>query len=78
MYSTKSQWGSCTHDNKLQFSWRLIMTPITVLNYVVIHELAHTTQKNHSRAFWDVVRRHCPSYNRQRKWLKEHGNSLVV
>jgi predicted metal-dependent hydrolase len=75
---TKSQWGSCTHDNKLQFSWRLIMTPITVVNYVVIHELAHTTQKNHLKAFWDVVRRHCPSYNRQRKWLKEHGNTLVV
>jgi predicted metal-dependent hydrolase len=75
---TKSQWGSCTHDNKLQFSWRLVMTPITVLNYVVIHELAHTTEKNHSRKFWELVNKYCPSYNRQRKWLKEHGNTLVV
>lgn len=73
---TKSQWGRCTHDNKLQFSWRLIMGPLLVINYVVVHELAHTFHKNHSRAFWNKVRLHNPSYRQQIKWLKENGHSL--
>lgn len=75
---TKSQWGSCSAHNHLQFSWRLIMTPLITLNYVVIHELAHTIQKNHSMKFWDVVKIYSPSYNAQRRWLKKHGNLLVV
>ncbi len=75
---TKSQWGRCTRDNRLQFSWRLVMAPILVLNYVVIHELSHTTEKNHSRAFWARVRQINPSYRQQLKWLKEHGSSLKV
>ncbi len=73
---TKSQWGRCTRDNRLQFSWRLVMAPILVLNYVVIHELAHTTEKNHSRAFWAKVRQFTPSYRQQLKWLKENGSTL--
>ncbi len=75
---TKSQWGRCTHDNRLQFSWRLIMAPILTLNYVVIHELAHTMEKNHTHRFWAVVRRFNPSYRTQIKWLKDHGASLSV
>jgi predicted metal-dependent hydrolase len=74
---TKSQWGRCTYDNRLQFSWRLIMTPLLVLRYVVIHELAHTLEKNHSYVFWSKVKRVNPSYKQQIKWLKEHGNTLV-
>lgn len=73
---TKSQWGRCTHDNRLQFSWRLVMAPIMVLNYVVIHELSHTFQKNHTQLFWMKVRNFNPSYRQQIKWLKEHGQSL--
>lgn len=75
---TKSQWGRCTHDNRLQFSWRLIMTPLLVVNYVVIHELAHTMEKNHSITFWRVVRSMMPSYKQQIKWLQTQGNTLVV
>jgi len=75
---TKSQWGSCSKDNKLQFSWRLIMTPWLTLNYVVIHELAHTLEKNHGRPFWDIVRRYNPSYLIQRKWLKKNGDALSI
>lgn len=75
---TRSQWGSCTHENNLQFSWRLIMAPILVINYVVVHELAHTFEKNHSREFWHIVNAYCPSYKRQRKWLSEHGKELVI
>lgn len=75
---TQSKWGSCTHDNRLQFNWRLIMTPLMVLNYVVIHELAHTLEKNHTQLFWMKVRRLNPSYRQQVRWLKEHGESLVL
>jgi len=75
---TKSQWGRCTKDNRLQFSWRLIMSPLLTLNYVVIHELAHTLEKNHSRAFWSRVRLYNPSYRQQIKWLQTHGQTLTV
>lgn len=75
---TRSKWGSCTHDNRLQFNWRLIMAPFLVLRYVVIHELAHTEEKNHSRAFWQKVRSINPSYKQQIKWLKSQGNSLRI
>lgn len=75
---TKSKWGSCSHDNHLQFCWRLIMAPVIVANYVVIHELAHTIQKNHSDDFWTIVRRYNPSYKQQIKWLKIHGGTIVL
>ena len=75
---TKSSWGSCSHDNALQFNWRLIMTPLLVINYVIIHELTHTIEKNHSFFFWTKVRSVNPSYKQQIKWLKTHGNTLVV
>lgn len=75
---TRSQWGRCTADNRLQFSWRLIMAPLLTLNYVVIHELAHTTEKNHSRAFWSIVRKYTPSYRQQIKWLNENGRRLII
>lgn len=73
---TKSKWGSCTHDNRLQFNWRLVMTPLLVVRYVVIHELAHTTEKNHSVIFWSKVRKQNPSYKQQVLWLKKHGDTL--
>jgi hypothetical protein len=75
---TKSQWGRCTRDNRLQFSWRLIMAPLLTLNYVVIHELAHTLEKNHTQLFWMKVRNINPSYRQQIKWLKDHGSSLKI
>jgi predicted metal-dependent hydrolase len=75
---TRSQWGRCTYDNRLQFSWRLIMAPLLVLNYVVIHELAHTFEKNHTQMFWMKVRNFNPSYRQQIKWLKEYGTTLKV
>ncbi len=75
---TKSQWGSCTHENNLQFSWRIIMTPLMVLDYVVIHELAHTKEKNHSWKFWTEVRKMTPAYKQHIKWLKLHAEELVI
>lgn len=75
---TKSKWGSCTHDNRLQFCWRLIMAPPLIIRYVVVHELAHTLEKNHSARFWSKVRLINPSYKQQIKWLRENGNRLDV
>jgi hypothetical protein len=75
---TRSKWGSCTHDNRLQFNWRLMMTPLLVVRYVVLHELVHTTEKNHSAIFWNKVRKINPSYKQQIKWLKLHGNKLHI
>ena len=73
---TRSKWGSCTHDNRLQFSWRLVMAPLLVVRYVVLHELVHTVEKNHSAKFWSRVRMVNPSYKQQIKWLKEFGVTL--
>lgn len=79
MYSdTKSKWGTCFADNFLQFNWRLVMTPLMVLDYVVIHELVHTTEKNHGDAFWRKVRLYTPAYKQHRKWLDENAHLLTI
>jgi predicted metal-dependent hydrolase len=75
---TQSKWGTCFPDNSLQFNWRLIMAPIFVINYVVVHELSHITEKNHSHKFWSIVRRYNPSYRQQIKWLKLNGELLKL
>lgn len=73
---TRSRWGSCTADGGLMFSWRLIMAPPAVLDYVAAHEVAHLVEMNHSPAFWAVVRGLVPGYEPQRRWLKRHGSGL--
>lgn len=75
---TSSKWGSCGVDNSLQFNWRLIMTPITVINYVVIHELVHTIEKNHGFRFWSKVDLYTPAYKQHRKWLENNKHLLEV
>ena len=74
--SAQSRWGSCSRDNRLCFSWRIIMTPLSVLDYVLIHELAHIKEKNHSRRFWDYLRSVLPGYQEHRRWLREHESLL--
>jgi predicted metal-dependent hydrolase len=73
---TISKWGTCWPDNSLQFNWRLIMAPIVVLDYVVIHELAHTIEKNHSNEFWKIVGKYTPAFKTHRKWLHNHAHLL--
>lgn len=75
---TISKWGSCGPDNSLQFNWRLIMAPLSVINYVVIHELAHTTEKNHGSRFWSIVRLYTPAYKQHRKWLDKNKHLLTI
>ena len=73
---TRSRWGSCTSAGNLMFSWRLIMAPPEILDYVAAHEVAHLVHMNHSAAFWDVVARLYPDYRAKRGWLRENGASL--
>ena len=72
----RARWGSCTASGDLMFSWRLIMAPVDVLDYVVAHEVAHLAELNHSPRFWAVVRRLCPGYEPARDWLRRHGAEL--
>jgi hypothetical protein len=72
----RTRWGSCSARGSLNFTWRLVMAPIRVIDYVVVHELVHLKHKNHSRAFWDEVKRLMPEYQHQIKWLYEHGHTL--
>lgn len=72
----RSRWGSCTAKGDLMFSWRLIMAPPDVLDYVAAHEVAHFVEMNHSPAFWAVVARLCPPYKRHRAWLIREGGAL--
>lgn len=76
--SAKTRWGSCTSQNNIRLNWKLLMAPIEVLDYVVIHELCHTVHHNHSKSFWDLVISIEPNYKIHRKWLKENGHNLVV
>ena len=73
---TRSRWGSCTADGALMYSWRLIMAPAEVLDYVAAHEVAHLAEMNHSTAFWRVVEDICPLYHTHRKWLRQNGDLL--
>ncbi len=73
---TRSRWGSCTADGSLMYSWRLIMAPPDVLQYVAAHEVAHLEEMNHSEAFWAVVAQLMPDYAGKRRWLRTHGPSL--
>jgi predicted metal-dependent hydrolase len=71
-----SRWGSCTSAGSLSFSWRLILAPPFVLDYLAAHEVAHLVEMNHSPRFWRVVGRVCPSVERAKKWLDTYGNDL--
>ena len=73
---TRSRWGSCTADGSLMYSWRLIMAPPSVLNYVAAHEVAHLLEMNHSDRFWAVVTQLYPNWQAERAWLRSHGTAL--
>lgn len=73
---TRSRWGSCSPDGGLMYSWRLIMAPPSVLDYVAAHEAAHLVEMNHSAAYWGIVSRIYPGWRRERAWLHGQGQSL--
>ncbi len=73
----KSRWGSCSGLKNLNFNWRLIMAPIEVIDYVVVHELCHLKEMNHSSRFWALVEKALPDHKVQRKWLRENHYLLT-
>jgi predicted metal-dependent hydrolase len=74
----KSRWGSCSRLGNLNFNWRLLLAPLPVLDYVVIHELCHLKELNHGPRFWKLVALGCPDYAAHRRWLRVHGKELVI
>ncbi len=76
--SAQTRWGSCSGENNLAFSFRLIMAPQAVIDYVIIHELMHIKEKNHSSQFWKLIETVMPEYKLHRHWLKAHGHKFIL
>ena len=74
----RSRWGSCSTRGTLSFNWRLVLAPFDVLDYVVVHELCHLREPNHSRRFWSLVETRRPGWRAQRDWLHRHGPELLA
>ena len=72
--SARTRWGSCSSKGYINLTWRLVMAPLEIIDYVVVHELCHLREANHSSAFWAQVAAIVPDYKSRRKWLKENGH----
>src|SRR4030042_3764970 len=71
--SARYRYGSCSRDDRLSFSWRIIMAPLKIIDYILIHELVHIEEKNHSKSFWSQVESIIPDHKGHRLWLKQNG-----
>ena len=76
--SARTRWGSCSAKGTISLVWRLMMAPPEIIDYLIIHELAHTKEKNHSRAFWRLVEELLPDYRERRRWLRKNGYRLKL
>jgi len=76
--NAEKRWGSCGPGGTLNFSWKLIMAPPEVVDYLVVHEMAHVLHPNHSKLFWATVETILPDYRSNRKWLKQNGHLLAI
>ena len=75
-YYARIRWGSCSSAGNLNYNWRLIFAPEEIVDYIVVHELAHRLEMNHSKAFYNIVESVLPDYRKAQKWLRENGGSL--
>jgi len=73
---SKYRWGSCTPQDNVNFNWRLIKAPMFVIDYVVVHELAHLIESNHTPRFWHIIKSQIATMEKAKQWLKEHGQML--
>ncbi|WP_037067683.1 M48 family metallopeptidase [Allorhizobium undicola] len=76
MKDTRSRWGSCSWQGNLSFSWRIVMAPPAVIDYLAAHEVAHLREMNHGPGFWALCRELCPGMDEAKAWLKRHGSEL--
>ena len=76
--SAQTRWGSCGAKGSINFTWKLIMAPFSVIDYVVVHELAHTVERNHSARFWDKVAVVLPDYKIRQKWLRNNRGNFKI
>ncbi|WP_408956577.1 M48 family metallopeptidase [Natroniella sp. ANB-PHB2] len=74
----KKRWGSCSSLGNLNFNWKIIMAPMSVIDYLVVHELAHLKYPNHSKDFWNLVASVIPDYKKKKEWLRVNGNLLDI
>jgi len=74
----KTLWGSCSRKKNLSFNWKLLMAPEPVIDYVIIHELTHLKEMNHSKRFWELVAQRCHRWRECKKWLREHEPHLTA
>ncbi len=74
----KTRWGSCSQKGNLSFNWKLMMVPESVIDYVIIHEIAHLKEMNHTKNFWQLVAQHCPGWRQHKKWLRDHAAELAA
>jgi|BioPla2DNA2_1021312.scaffolds.fasta_scaffold13158_2 predicted metal-dependent hydrolase len=74
----KNRWASCSENNILNFHWKCIMAPMTIIDYIVVHELAHFIYPNHNESFWNVVDKVLPDYLERKNWLRENGAALDI
>lgn len=74
----KTRWGSCSSKGNISLNWRLIMAPLKVIDYVIVHELCHMKEMNHSKNFWNIVSGVCPDFKESQKWLKDNGHRMKI
>lgn len=74
----KSIWGSCSSKNNINYNWKIIMAPIAILDYIVVHELCHLREHNHSKNFWNLLESIMPDYKLRKTWLKDNGITLDI
>jgi predicted metal-dependent hydrolase len=74
----RTRWASCSRSGAMSFNWRLLLAPEAVLDYVVWHEVCHLQVMDHSPRFWTLLARWCPDYRDQSRWLRRHGQTLVL
>lgn len=72
--SQKTKWGTCSSKGNISLNWRLIKCPVNIWDYLIVHELCHTVHMNHSKAFWELVKKHHPEVDFAHRWLKKEGN----
>jgi len=76
--NASTRWGSCSSDGTVRINWRLIMTPLEIIDYLIVHELAHLKHRNHSCQYWATVEHILPDYQMRRKWLKEKRKLIAI